>query len=69
MIVDAKEACQLGSLEQERGVHADQKRHPPAAAEEVTKISTKWHGQKHVEIRFVGCTSLERWPPGAAISP
>lgn len=69
MIVDAKEACQLGSLEQERGGHADQKRHPPAAAEEVAKISTKWHGQKHVEIRFVGCTSLERWPPGAAISP
>lgn len=69
MIVDAKEACQLGSLEQECGGHADQKCHPPAAAEEVTKISTKRHGQKHVEIRFIGGTSLECWPPGAAISP
>lgn len=69
MFVDTKEACQLGGLEQKRGGHADQKRHPPAAAEEVTKISTKRHGQKHVEIRFIGGTSLERWPPGAAISP
>lgn len=69
MIVDAKEACQLGSLEQERGGHADQKRHPPAATEQIAKISTKRYGQKHVEVRLVGRSGLERWPPGAAIGP
>lgn len=69
MIVDTKKARQLGGLEQERGGHADQKRHPPAATEQIAKISTKWHGQKHVEVRFISCSGLERWPPGAAIGP
>lgn len=69
MFVDTKEARQLGGLEQECGGHADQKRHPPAATEQVTKVGTQRYGQQHIEVRFVSRARLERRPPGAAIGP
>lgn len=37
--VESEQTSQLRCFEQERGGHTDQKCHPPAAAEQVAKIS------------------------------